>query len=90
MRWTEAKRTVLGARPDDAAADTETDEGHGKAGLWESFSIMVRFCHARMGMQDSRNEGVDALNTTLEVFLFAAAMNLGQSWNTVLTLCACQ
>lgn len=30
--------------------------------------------------------GVDAVNTTLEVLLFAAAMNLGQSWNTVLTL----
>lgn len=30
--------------------------------------------------------GVDACNTTLEVLLFAAAMNLGQSWNTVLTL----
>ena len=30
--------------------------------------------------------GVDALNTTLEVLLFAAAMNLGQSWKTVLTL----
>ena len=30
--------------------------------------------------------GVDALNTVLEVLLFAAAMNLGQSWYTVLTL----
>lgn len=30
--------------------------------------------------------GVDACNTVLEVLLFAAAMNLGQSWNTVLTL----
>lgn len=30
--------------------------------------------------------GVDACNTSLEVLLFAAAMNLGQSWNTVLTL----
>jgi len=29
---------------------------------------------------------VDACNTSLEVLLFAAAMNLGQSWNTVLTL----
>jgi len=29
---------------------------------------------------------VDACNTGLEVLLFAAAMNLGQSWNTVLTL----
>ena len=30
--------------------------------------------------------GVDACNTSLEVLLFAAAMNLGQSWNTILTL----
>lgn len=30
--------------------------------------------------------GVDACNTVLEVLLFAAAVNLGQSWNTVLTL----
>lgn len=30
--------------------------------------------------------GVDACNTVLEVLLFAAAMNLGQGWNTVLTL----
>ena len=35
------------------------------------------------------DHGVDACNTTLEVLLFAAAMNLGQSWNTVLTLFAC-
>jgi ethanolaminephosphotransferase len=30
--------------------------------------------------------GVDALNTVLEVLIFAAAMNLGQSWYTILTL----
>lgn len=30
--------------------------------------------------------GVDACNTSLEVLLFAAAMNLGQGWKTVLTL----
>lgn len=35
------------------------------------------------------DHGVDALNTTLEVLLFAAAMNLGQGWKTVLTLFAC-
>ena len=33
--------------------------------------------------------GVDACNTVLEVLLFAAAMNLGQSWYTVLTLFGC-
>ncbi|PNS17896.1 hypothetical protein CAC42_3855 [Sphaceloma murrayae] len=34
------------------------------------------------------DHGVDALNTSLEVLLFASALNLGQSWKTVLTLFA--
>lgn len=34
------------------------------------------------------DHGVDAINTTLEVLLFSAAMNLGQGWKTVLTLFA--
>ena len=34
--------------------------------------------------------GVDACNTVLEVLLFAAAMNLGQSWSTILTLFGCK
>ncbi|KZF19276.1 Choline/ethanolaminephosphotransferase [Xylona heveae TC161] len=34
------------------------------------------------------DHGVDACNTFLEVLLFAAAMNLGQGWKTVLTLFA--
>ncbi|TKA65842.1 hypothetical protein B0A49_06856 [Cryomyces minteri] len=32
--------------------------------------------------------GVDACNTTLEVLIFAAAMNFGQGWKTVMTLFA--
>ncbi|KAJ9622621.1 Phosphotransferase [Taxawa tesnikishii (nom. ined.)] len=32
------------------------------------------------------DHGVDACNTSLEVLLFAAAMNFGQGWKTVLTL----
>lgn len=34
----------------------------------------------------TRKSGVDACNTVLEVLLFAAAVNLGQTWYTVLTL----
>ncbi|KAF4589554.1 CDP-alcohol phosphatidyltransferase [Ophiocordyceps camponoti-floridani] len=34
------------------------------------------------------DHGVDALNTSLEVLLFAASQNLGQSWRTVATLFA--
>lgn len=43
----------------------------------------------RSGIVDSRRltgVGVDACNTVLGVFIFAATMNLGQSWSTVLTL----
>jgi ethanolaminephosphotransferase len=36
------------------------------------------------------DHGVDAINTTLEVLLFSATMNLGQGWKTVLTLFACK
>lgn len=35
------------------------------------------------------DHGVDALNTSLEVLLFSAAMNFGQGWKTVLTLFGC-
>ncbi|KAK8155262.1 hypothetical protein BKA80DRAFT_257515 [Phyllosticta citrichinensis] len=34
------------------------------------------------------DHGVDAINTSLEVLLFAAAMNLGQGWKTVMILFA--
>lgn len=34
------------------------------------------------------DHGVDALNTSLEVLLFSAAMNFGQGWKTVLVLFA--
>ncbi|PWW72921.1 Choline/ethanolaminephosphotransferase [Tuber magnatum] len=34
------------------------------------------------------DHGVDAMNTTLEVVIFAGAMNLGYSWVTILTLFA--
>ena len=35
------------------------------------------------------DHGVDALNTVLEVILFAGATNMGQGWGTVLVLFAC-
>lgn len=34
------------------------------------------------------DHGVDALNTSLEVLLFSAAMNFGQGWRTILVLFA--
>ena len=34
--------------------------------------------------------GVDACNTFLEVLLFAAAINMGQNWYTVLVLFGCE
>lgn len=39
-----------------------------------------------VGVQKTDRLGVDACNTVLGVFIFAATMNLGQSWSTVLTL----
>ena len=33
------------------------------------------------------DHGVDALNTSLEVLIFAASQNMGQGWKTVATLC---
>ncbi|KAJ2903724.1 hypothetical protein MKZ38_009462 [Zalerion maritima] len=36
------------------------------------------------------DHGVDALNTSLEVLIFAGAQNMGQSWYTVATLFACK
>lgn len=51
---------------------------------------MVRFS-GYMPCYHAKNEtGVDACNTFIEVILFAGAMNLGQSWKTVLTLFACK
>lgn len=35
------------------------------------------------------DHGVDALNTSLEVLLFAGSQNMGQSWYTVATLFSC-
>lgn len=62
---------------------------HTKADHWESYSTTVClgmiFWEARRLIM-IRHPGVDACNTVLEVLLFAAAMNLGQSWPTVLTL----
>lgn len=52
---------------------------------------MVRHYKIASKLNTYRDEiGVDALNTTLEVLLFAAAMNLGQGWKTVATLFACK
>lgn len=35
------------------------------------------------------DHGVDALNTGLEVLIFAGSQNMGQSWYTIATLFAC-
>lgn len=34
--------------------------------------------------------GVDACNTVLGTIIFAAAMNLGQTWATVISLWGCK
>lgn len=60
--------------------------------LYQTFDAVDGTQARRTGQSGPLGElfdhGVDALNTTLEVLLFAAAMNFGQSWPTVLTLFA--
>ncbi|KAI9716218.1 MAG: hypothetical protein M1812_005443 [Candelaria pacifica] len=58
--------------------------------LYQTFDAVdgsqARRTHQSGPLGELFDHGVDACNTTLEVLLFAGAMNLGQSWNTVLTL----
>lgn len=35
------------------------------------------------------DHSVDAVNTSLEVLIFAASQNMGMGWKTVMTLFAC-
>ena len=53
-----------------------------------------RYYHSRRTGQSGPlgelfDHGVDALNTSLEVLLFSAAMNFGQGWKTVVVLFGC-
>ncbi|KIW38147.1 uncharacterized protein PV06_10107 [Exophiala oligosperma] len=58
--------------------------------LYQTFDAVdgsqARRTHQSGPLGELFDHGVDACNTGLEVLLFAAAMNLGQSWKTVLTL----
>jgi len=58
--------------------------------LYQTFDAVdgsqARRTHQSGPLGELFDHGVDAVNTSLEVLLFAGAMNLGQSWNTVLTL----
>ncbi|KAF6233623.1 hypothetical protein HO173_008180 [Letharia columbiana] len=58
--------------------------------LYQTFDAVdgtqARRTHQSGPLGELFDHGVDACNTVLEVLLFAAAMNLGQSWSTILTL----
>lgn len=58
--------------------------------LYQTFDAVdgsqARRTHQSGPLGELFDHGVDACNTSLEVLLFAAATNLGQSWNTVLIL----
>ncbi|KAK5212775.1 Phosphotransferase [Exophiala xenobiotica] len=58
--------------------------------LYQTFDAVdgsqARRTHQSGPLGELFDHGVDACNTGLEVLLFAAAMNLGQGWKTVLTL----
>lgn len=61
--------------------------------LYQTFDAVdgsqARRTHQSGPLGELFDHGVDACNTSLEVLLFAAAMNLGQGWKTVLVLFAC-
>ena len=67
---------LMGHRPEERT----------KVALLENFLTMVKHFHPQANSRSNHPLGVDACNTSLEVLLFAAAMNLGQGWKTVLTL----
>ncbi|KAG9783430.1 Choline/ethanolaminephosphotransferase, partial [Aureobasidium melanogenum] len=58
--------------------------------LYQTFDAVdgtqARRTHQSGPLGELFDHGVDACNTSLEVIIFAAATNLGQSWKTVLTL----
>ena len=58
--------------------------------LYQTFDAIDGSQARRTGQSGPLGElfdhGVDALNTSLEVLLFSAAMNFGQGWKTVLVL----
>ena len=62
--------------------------------LYQTFDAVdgtqARRTHQSGPLGELFDHGVDACNTVLEVLLFAAAVNLGQSWYTVLTLFGCE
>ncbi|KAI4091309.1 MAG: hypothetical protein LQ344_004168 [Seirophora lacunosa] len=58
--------------------------------LYQTFDAVdgtqARRTHQSGPLGELFDHGVDACNTVIEVLLFASAMNLGQDWNTILTL----
>ena len=78
----ESRQKEMGYPADRVVTDGELT----RVAPWASSSTMV-------SRQSNVSEaslksflGVDACNTAFETLLFAAAMNMGQSWKTVLTL----
>jgi ethanolaminephosphotransferase len=59
--------------------------------LYQTFDAVdgtqARRTHQSGPLGELFDHGVDAVNTVLEVLLFASAMNMGQGWATVITLC---
>ncbi|KAI9833300.1 MAG: hypothetical protein M1819_003695 [Sarea resinae] len=60
--------------------------------LYQTFDAVdgtqARRTHQSGPLGELFDHGVDACNTVLEVLIFAAAMNLGQGWKTIMTLFA--
>lgn len=64
----------------------EKDDEQDKVAHLVNYSIMVRILRSGRGYLLTKSIGVDAVNTSLEVLIFAGVMMLGQGWKTVLIL----
>jgi len=69
----------LGERQRDGWKNSETNEARNRRRTRQSGPLGELFDH-----------GVDALNTSLEVIIFAGSQNMGQGWYTIATLFACR
>lgn len=62
--------------------------------LYQTFDAVdgsqARRTHQSGPLGELFDHGVDAVNTSLEVLIFAASQNLGMGWKTVMTLFACK
>lgn len=62
------------------------DSGWKRVKRLQANTIYRRRTHQSGPLGELFDHGVDAVNTSLEVLIFAASQNLGMGWKTVMTL----